>query len=89
MLTHDFSLRIKALDQTSGAFSGFASTYDNTDDVGDRILAGAFTRTIAQQKTFPLLWAHSANEPIGTAHVEDSRDGLMTHGQLVLEDPHT
>ena len=49
MLTQDFQLRLKSLDD-AGSFSGFASTYGGPPDlVGDIIEPGAFAQSIAQQ----------------------------------------
>lgn len=88
MLTRDFQLKLKALDD-SGAFSGYASTYGPPADmVGDIVERGAFSQSIAQQgKGYPLLWAHDQASPIGVAKVSDSRDGLICDGSLVMADP--
>lgn len=88
MLTRDFPLKLKALDD-SGAFTGYASTYGPPADmVGDIVERGAFSQSIAQQgKGYPLLWAHDQASPIGIAKVSDSRNGLVCEGSLVLADP--
>jgi len=49
MLTRDFPLRMKGLDQ-SGFFIGYGSTYGAPADLtGDIVLSGAFAQSIAQQ----------------------------------------
>jgi len=75
--------------EDSGAFTGLASTFDNTDLTGDRIFRGAFSQSIARQppKGYPVLWSHRQDEPIGVGRIEDSKDGLVIRGQLLLEDP--
>jgi hypothetical protein len=87
VLTKDFTLKVKALEE--GAFTGFASTYGDPPDLqGDVIEPGAFKQAIAQQgKGYPLLWSHRQDEPIGTGRIEDSKDGLLVHGELLMEDP--
>ena len=87
METKDFQLRIKALSE-EGAFTGLAAVYDAVDLVGDSIQPGAFAKAIGDQgRGFPLLWAHRQDEPIGLGTVEDSKAGLVVHGQLLMDDP--
>ena len=81
-----FTLKIKCVDDT-GTFIGLGAVYNNTDFGGDQIMPGAFTRTLASGKQFPLLWQHDPSNPIGTAQVTDSREGLMVQGKLLLQDP--
>jgi HK97 family phage prohead protease len=88
MLTQDFTLRLKALDD-AGTFTGYASTYGGPPDlVGDVIEPGAFAQSIASQgKGYPLLWAHRSDEPIGIVKVSDDPKGLLVNGSLLLADP--
>jgi uncharacterized protein len=81
---HDCALKIKSLDAT-GSFTGIAAVYHSIDLGGDRIEPGAFTRTIAASKVFPLLWQHQSDNPIGTVTVTDSREGLLVSGQLLMD----
>jgi HK97 family phage prohead protease len=83
---HSFSLRIKGVDE-SGKFTGVGATYGNVDLGGDRIMPGAFTRTLAGSKVLPLLWQHQPDNPIGSVKVTDSSQGLQVEGQLELADP--
>ena len=80
------SLKIKAVDDT-GSYTGLGAVYGNTDLGGDQIQPGAFTRTLASGKQFPLLWQHDPSNPIGTAKVTDTREGLAVDGKLLLQDP--
>lgn len=88
MLTNDFRMKVKALEE-SGAFVGLASTYGDPPDLqGDVVEPGAFRQAIQQQgKGYPLLWAHDQAEPIGIGEIEDSAGGLLLKGKLVMEDP--
>jgi hypothetical protein len=50
MLTRDFSLKVKALDD-SGTFTGYASTYGGPPDmVGDVIEPGAYHRKTSERR---------------------------------------
>jgi HK97 family phage prohead protease len=82
----DFIFKIKSIDD-AGKFTGMAATYNNVDLGNDRILPGAFTRTLSAGKQFPVLWQHDPANPIGTCQITDSRDGLQLAGALELSDP--
>jgi HK97 family phage prohead protease len=81
-----FTLKIRSVDD-AGSFTGLGAVYGNTDLGGDQIMPGAFTRTLAAGKQFPLLWQHDPSNPIGTAKVTDTREGLQVDGKLLLQDP--
>jgi HK97 family phage prohead protease len=87
--TRDFTLRIKALDQATGGFTGLASTYGGPPDlVGDIISPNAFAQSIASQGAgYPLLWCHDQSQPLGLAKVSDSAAGLVLAGSMVMGDP--
>jgi HK97 family phage prohead protease len=86
MQHHNFSLKVKSVDD-SGKFTGIGAVYGNVDLGGDKILPGAFSRTLAGSKQFPLLWQHNPSDPIGSVKVTDSPVGLQVEGQLLLSDP--
>ena len=70
-----------------GTFTGLLAAYNNIDYGGDKILPGAFTKTIKDQKgEIPLLWQHKQDSPIGMLKLEDSPEGLRVQGRLLLED---
>jgi HK97 family phage prohead protease len=91
MQTRDYSLKldVKALDESSGSFTGLASTYGGPPDAyGDIIEPGAFKQAIAAQGNgYPLLWAHQQSEPLGLVKVSDSVKGLAVTGSMVMADP--
>lgn len=63
---------------------GYASTYGNVDEVGDRVDAGAFTKTLTDRgDRIPYLWSHDASQPIGkiTSWSDDTK-GLFTISTL-------
>jgi uncharacterized protein len=85
--SQNYGLKIKSLDEKTGKFSGVGAVYNNVDLGGDKILPGAFTKTLGEGKQIPLLWQHNPSDPIGTVKVTDSPQGLMVEGQLLLSDP--
>jgi uncharacterized protein len=86
--TKDFSFKIKDIDKAGpGSFVGMAAVFSNVDFGNDVIEPGAFTRTLSAGKKFPVLWQHSAENPIGACTAIETRDGLQITGQLELSDP--
>jgi uncharacterized protein len=86
MNTLNFGLEMKTLDD-AGVVEGLASTYGNTDRVGDVVQAGAFTKTLRESGgRLPLLWQHKQDHPIGDARIIDMPGrGLFLRGQLDLD----
>lgn len=84
-----FPLKMKSLDQDSGGFTGWASTYGGPPDLGGDIVApGAFTKSIQSQgKGITLLWQHRSDSPIGLGKISDDPKGLAIDGQLLMVDP--
>lgn len=97
MMTLDFldvPVEVKA-DEGSGLFAARVSAFGNEDLNGDRVLRGAFKRTIqafkAAGKMIPVVWSHQHNQlPIGEVNPDDMREtekGLDVAGKLFLDDP--
>jgi HK97 family phage prohead protease len=87
MLTQDFSLQLKAVDK-EGTFTGFASTYNNVDLVGDAVMPGSFTKSIQLQGDgYPVLWCHDQSQPLGIGKIRDDPKGLIIDGKLTMADP--
>ncbi len=87
METKDFTFKMDDLTD-EGYFTGYASTF-TADSVGDKILPGAFKRTLnswmAKQRPIPVLWQHKADEPIGaTMRATEDERGLHVEGQLLM-----
>jgi HK97 family phage prohead protease len=86
-------LRLKSFNiEDSGKIAGYASVFSITDNHGDIVEKGAFSKSLDHfQKTnsFPkMLWQHQAETPIGkwTLFKEDDY-GLYVEGQLLLTLP--
>ena len=64
--------------------TGYGSTWNNADQVGDIIAPGAFTKHLVQGKKIPMLWMHQEHEPIGywSEIIEDAK-GLRIKGKFL------
>lgn len=80
-----FNLEVKEI-KDSGDFEGFVSTYNNIDAGYDKVLPGAFTKSIQKWPQITLLYGHKTEIlPIGVAELEDSAVGLKIFGHTNLE----
>lgn len=75
----------------AGLFEGYASVFHVTDSVGDKVLPGAFARSLSQFKDDrrlpPLLWQHDTNQPIGAwREIFEDAHGLFVRGELFVSD---
>lgn len=84
--------QVKALPQDGpGIFEAYVSVFGNVDTVGDRMLKGAFARTLVERGLPPIIWSHQWElPPIGKTltATEDDR-GLLVKGQLFIDDNST
>jgi hypothetical protein len=81
--TKSFSFEVKEVSE-QGQFEGYASTFQNVDLGGDKVVRGAFKRTLAQSGgKVPVLWMHSTPIGVGIEAAEDTK-GLYVKGQLVM-----
>ncbi len=70
-----------------GTFSGIASVYGVEDLDGDVIDKGAFTKTISENPTIPILWQHDPSEVIGEGTVKEWQGKILVNGRLDMADP--
>lgn len=78
-----FAFEVKSLEEETGEFVGYASTYGNPPDVqNDVVLPGAFTKTLSANKERTLYYNHRVS--IGTVQLTDSSEGLIARGKLSL-----
>jgi Escherichia/Staphylococcus phage prohead protease len=80
-----FSFEIKEVGD-AGEFTGIASVYGVEDLGGDIVDKGAFTKTVSENPTIPILWQHQSGEVIGQGEVKESQGKLMISGKLDMED---
>jgi HK97 family phage prohead protease/HK97 family phage major capsid protein len=85
-------LTIKAADDDTGTFTGYASVFDNVDAHGDVVRRGAFTKSIASGSPIPLLWEHGASDPrnyVGDiVQAAETDSGLEVVGKFDLDTEH-
>lgn len=86
---HGF-LIIKAEQQgEEGLIEGYGSVWDAVDSYGERVLKGAFKKSLkawkASKKLIPMLWQHRSDLPIGVwdEGLEDEK-GLFLRGRVNL-----
>ena len=79
-----FPFEINALAE-EGSFDGHAAIFDKPDAFGEVIDAGAFTKSLKEVLTRPMLWYHDPRDPIGVAELIVDGKGLKVKGQLNLE----
>lgn len=73
-------------------FKGYAATYGNVDRGGDRILPGAFTKSLARYaelgRPIKMFYQHDGKEILGGFPIQDVKDtseGLMVLGEICEE----
>lgn len=77
---------IKALDDT-GLIAGVGAAFGNVDQGRDRILFGAFTKSLAERggRAVPMLLHHDQRRPIGAwTKLTETPAGLAVEGKLTL-----
>ena len=82
MPTKSWEFELKTVSEDTGTFTGRASVYGVTDNGGDVVMPGAFTKTLSDAKQRPLLWQHG--EPIGICNLIDTPEALMLEGKLSM-----
>jgi hypothetical protein len=99
MRTRAFQVsEFKALSGRRGEFQALVSVFGNVDRGGDRVVKGAFGKTLAEWgekgSPIPIIWNHMWDNPeahIGEADpgdVEESDDGLLVkRGRIDLDRP--
>lgn len=78
---------IKGVDEETGVFEGYLSTYGNADREGDVIEKGAFDMSLSKKKKVPMCFNHDWNNVIGTMELSSDDKGLKAKGALNMSDP--
>jgi hypothetical protein len=87
----------KAAADRSGTFEALVSVFGNVDRGGDRVMPGAFAKSLAQWEEkgdpIPVIWNHMWENPeahIGAIEPGDAvetEDGLRVKGRIDLDNP--
>lgn len=80
----DLAFEIKEVSE-EGTFTGLASTYDNVDLGGDVVRPGAFTKTVKEMKSVPILDGHDPRRVLGEGVLRDGKEGLSIAGKLDID----
>lgn len=91
-------LAVKSVDATKGEFTALVSVFGNVDLVNDRVMPGAFTKTIEEwqgkSESVPVIFSHKHDDPmayIGEVNPSDlmqTSRGLFVKGSLDLSNPY-
>jgi HK97 family phage prohead protease len=83
-------------DGGTGVFTALVAVFGNVDKGGDRIVPGAFTKTLAKWRAsrdpIPVIWSHDWKSPDAHIGVADPNDvvendrGLLVRGRLDIDD---
>ncbi len=80
---------IKTAGLAEGEFIGYASTFGNVDSQGDRVVRGAFAKSLATDNVVPILWEHKHDDPrMQVGQIKSAREtdeGLEIHAALDLD----
>jgi HK97 family phage prohead protease len=91
-------LSVKSADGTKGEFTALVSVFGNVDLVGDRVMPGAFTKSIedwqGKSESVPVIFSHEHDNPMAYIGEVDPQNltqtgrGLFVKGQLDLTNPY-
>ncbi len=71
-----------------GVFSGYASLFDKTDLGNDRVVKGAFAKSIKTRKIsgIRMLFQHNPDKPIGVwEEIIEDKKGLFVRGRIIKD----
>lgn len=92
MLTKQYQTRVKMLKDADGAPTGevtaVVSVFGNVDKVGDRVVKGAFAKTLEEFKSngdpIPMIWSHDWSNPMSHIGEWDASKAVETDEGLEL-----
>lgn len=87
-----FRFQVKSIDEDAGTVTGYLSTFGNVDLQKDRVIKGAFKKTLSdaysrkaggRKYLFAILWMHDPDHPIGGfTEAKEDANGLLVTAQL-------
>lgn len=77
---------IKKLNDEEGIFEGYAAAFNNVDYGNDKIVPGAFKKSISERgNQIKILWQHKRDQPIGKSiEVKEDDYGLWVKGKISM-----
>lgn len=85
-----FEVDTKSLDESTGIFNGYGSTFGGKpDSYKDIIMQGAFQETLEKGGRngfgIAMLWQHNPDQPVGSwLDLQENKKGLKVQGKLTL-----
>lgn len=81
-------VEVKASKTEPGRFEALVSVFGNIDRVADRVMPGAFARTLKERGMPPVVWSHQwLTPPIGkTLDARETDEGLLIDAQLFIDE---
>ena len=78
----NFAIDLKA-DADARTVEGLGSVFHNTDQGGDIVMPGAFTKSLLKRNP-AMLWQHKQDQPIGVwEDVRETPEGLYVKGRIL------
>ena len=86
-LEHKFCAFDADVALTDGAtISGYASVFGKSDQGGDMVAKGAYTLSLAHERSIKMLWQHDPMQPIGIwDEIREDERGLWVKGRLLTD----
>lgn len=87
MNTLDFPFEFKSINAT-GVVEGLAAAFGNIDAGGDKIIPGAFQKSLADRgdRPLPMLLHHDQRRPIGIwTDLKETPQGLSVRGRMTMQ----
>lgn len=80
-----FAFEVKNLDE-AGYIEGIGAAYGNVDHGGDRIIPGAFAKSLLGRDGVPMLLYHDMKRPVGRwSKLEETEAGLLVSGKISIK----
>lgn len=85
MQRNSFAWEVKGIDET-GYIEGLAAGFNNVDFGNDRIMPGAFAKSLSGRSGVPMLLYHDQQRPVGRFHeFTEGSDGLLVKGKISVK----
>lgn len=70
-------------DSESGEISGYGAVFNNIDHGQDKILPGAFSKSLLEKNSLPMLFSHDVAKPVGAwSELSEDDRGLKVAGRI-------
>lgn len=88
-LHKSYGAHFKTLDDAAGTFAAVVSVFGNVDLIGDRVMKGAFTKSLEKWAKsgdpIPIIWSHQWEDPAAHIGYVDASDVMETKQGLEIQ----